>query len=99
VLHLAARGIARGALTSLHQLGRQAYFASVQAPSRTAIMTRPRWSKPLWSVSVMLYTPCVPISSRVCSSPSRSAARNSFVPGFALFAASGIACCSSSPAS
>src|SRR5688572_30923398 len=42
-----------------------------QAPFSIFTITRARWSRPRWSFSVMLNTPCAPDTSLVCSSASR----------------------------
>ena len=55
-----------------------------QAPFSILTITRARWSRPRWSVGDMLKTPCAPCTSRAVSSASRSAARNSGVPGLRL---------------
>ena len=56
-------------------------------------------SNPLWSLAVMSDTPWFSTTSCVCSNASRSAARNSGVPGLAAFSATGTAWPSNSPAS
>ncbi|KEH11387.1 hypothetical protein GY15_28885 [Delftia sp. 670] len=50
-------------------------------------------------MGVMLKMPWAPATSLVCSSASRSAARNSAVPGWAFLSAAGIAASSTRPAS
>ena len=58
-----------------------------QVPFSIFTITRARWSRPRWSVGDMLKMPCAPARPCALSSASRSAARNSGVPGLAFFSA------------
>jgi hypothetical protein len=69
------------------------------APFSIFTITRARWSRPRWSVGDMLKMPCAPASSLTCSNASRSAERNSGVPGCAFFNAAGTAAAINRPAS
>src|SRR5262249_37949082 len=70
-----------------------------QAPFSIRTITRARWSSPRWSVGDMVKMPCAPGTSLSCSSASRSAARNSGVPGWAFLSATGTAALISTPVS
>ena len=58
--------------------------SSFHAPFWIVTITRARASNPLWSVALLVLMPWVSTNSFWPSSASRSAARNSGVPGLAV---------------